>query len=319
MDQRINEAVEVLRRGGLVALPTETVYGLGADAENELAVRRIFAVKGRPASHPLIVHLASAAQVRGWAREVPAQLDALARAFWPGPLTVVLWRSERVSDAVTGGQDTVAVRVPDHPLTLEVLSAFGGGVAAPSANRFGRVSPTTAEHVRAELGRDVDVVLDGGPCAVGVESTIVDLTSAQPRILRPGGVPREDLRRVLGRPVLLGAEGDDVRAPGMLASHYAPRAGLLVVDAKTLYAEAERRQAEGQKVAALAPRSIAVPAAVHRAEMPEDAEGFARELYGALRQLDAEGFDLVVAALPDEQGLGLAVKDRLLKAAAPRR
>ena len=318
MDQRINEAVAVLKRGGLVAVPTETVYGLGADAENELAVRRIFAVKGRPASHPLIVHLADASQVHTWARKVPVQLDALARAFWPGPLTVVLWRSDRASDAVTGGQDTVALRVPAHPLTLELLQAFGGGLAAPSANRFGKVSPTTAEHVRAELGGDVDLVLDGGPCSVGVESTIVDLTGLEPRILRPGGVSREDLVRVLGRPVRLGAGADDPRAPGMLASHYAPRAGLLVVERTKLFAEAERHSREGRRVAALAPASLPIPPEVHRAEVPEDAEGFARELYGALRRLDAEGFDLVVAAMPDEQGLGLALKDRLLKAAAPR-
>jgi L-threonylcarbamoyladenylate synthase len=318
VDARISEAVTVLRRGGLVGVPTETVYGLGADAENELAVRRIFAVKGRPSTHPLIVHVADAADARGWARELPRTFDVLARAFWPGPLTLVVRRSPRASDAVTGGQDTVALRVPDHPLTLELLQAFRGGIAAPSANRFGKVSPTSADHVRAELGSDVDLVLDGGPCAVGVESTIVDVTAAEPRILRPGGVPREDLVRVLGRPVLLGAAGDEVRAPGMLASHYAPRAGVLLVERAQLFAEAERRQEEGQKVAALAPASVAVPALVHRADVPEDAEGFARELYGALRKLDAEGFDVVVAALPDEAGLGLAVRDRLQKAAAPR-
>jgi L-threonylcarbamoyladenylate synthase len=318
VDALISEAVAVLQRGGLVGVPTETVYGLGADASNELAVRRIFAVKGRPASHPLIVHLADAAAVRAWAREVPSTFDALAHAFWPGPLTLVLWRNERASDAVTGGQQTVALRVPDHPLTLELLRAFGGGIAAPSANRFGKVSPTTADHVRAELGAEVDLVLDGGPCAVGVESTIVDLTSPHPRILRPGGVPKEDVVRVLGRPVTLAQDTSDVKAPGMLASHYAPRAGLLVVDRGQLYAEAARRQQEGKRVAALAPPSMPVPAEVHRAEMPEDAEGFARELYSALRRLDAEGFELVVAALPDEQGLGLAVRDRLLKASAPR-
>lgn len=318
VDQRINEAVTVLRNGGLVALPTETVYGLGADAENELAVRRIFAVKGRPASHPLIVHLGDTSDVRSWARDVPNTFYALARAFWPGPLTVVLWRSDRASDAVTGGQDTVALRVPDHPLTLEVLRAFRGGIAAPSANRFGKVSPTTAEHVRAELGSDVELILDGGPCSVGLESTIVDLTKAEPRILRPGGVSREDIIRVLGRPVGLGPAGDDVRAPGMLASHYAPRAGLLVVPRDTLFAEAEQRQAEGKRVAVLAPPTTKLPAGVHRHEVPGDAEGFARELYGALRKLDAEGFELVVTAMPGEEGLGLAVKDRLLKAAAPR-
>lgn len=318
MDQRINDAVAVLKRGGLVAVPTETVYGLGADAENELAVRRIFAVKGRPASHPLIVHVADAGQVHAWARDIPTPFDALARAFWPGPLTVVLWRSDRASDVVTGGQETVALRVPDHPLTLELLRAFHGGIAAPSANRFGALSPTTADHVRAELGAEVDLVLDGGPCSIGVESTIVDLTQPQPRILRPGGVSREDVVRVLGRPVRLGLDDGDVRAPGMLASHYAPRAGVIVVDAARLFAETEKRQSEGRRVAALAPPSLPVPAQVHRAEMPEDAEGFARELYGALRKLDAEGFDLVVAAMPDEHGLGLALKDRLLKAAAPR-
>jgi L-threonylcarbamoyladenylate synthase len=318
VDEWLNEAVEVLRRGGLVAVPTETVYGLGADASNELAVRRIFAVKGRPSSHPLIVHLPDAAAVRAWTRRVPTPFEALARAFWPGPLTVVLERSGLASDAVTGGQDTVALRVPDHPLTLALLRAFGGGIAAPSANRFGKVSPTTADHVRAELGAEVDLVLDGGPCAVGVESTIVDLTRPEPRILRPGGVSREDVVRVLGRPIEVASDADDVKAPGMLASHYAPRAGLLVVDRATLYAEAARLEAEGRRVAALAPRSMLVPEQVHRAEMPEDTEGFARELYSALRRLDAEGFDLVVAALPDEKGLGLAVKDRLLKAAAPR-
>jgi L-threonylcarbamoyladenylate synthase len=319
VDERITQAVTVLRRGGLVAVPTETVYGLGADAENELAVRHIFAAKGRPAAHPLIVHVADAAAATGWARDIPPAFHALARSFWPGPLTCVLWRSARASDAVTGGQETVAVRVPDHPLTLELLHAFGGGIAAPSANRFGHVSPTTAQHVRDELGSEVDLILDGGPCAVGVESTIVDLTQPNDlRILRPGGVPREDLVRVLGRPVRTTLDGVEVRAPGMLASHYAPRAGLMLVERHKLAAEAARRASEGARVAALVPASVALPSAVFRAEIPEDAEGLARELYGKLRQLDAEGYDVVVAALPDEHGLGLAVRDRLMRAAAPR-
>ncbi|MBK7861921.1 MAG: threonylcarbamoyl-AMP synthase [Archangiaceae bacterium] len=308
----------VLRRGGLVAVPTETVYGLGADASNELAVRRIFAAKGRPLSHPLIVHLADVQAAKAWGRELPTTFDTLARIFWPGPLTLVVHRSALATDAVTGGQPTVALRVPDHPLTLELLHAFRGGIAAPSANRFGKVSPTTAEHVRQELGTDVDLILDGGPCAVGVESTIVDLTHPEPRILRPGGVSREDLVRVLGRPVRLAHEASDVRAPGMLESHYAPRAGVLLVERAALYDEAQKRVAEGKRVAVLAPATARVPVKVHRAEVPEDAEGFARELYASLRSLDAEGFDLVIAALPDEKGLGLAVRDRLLKAAAPR-
>ncbi len=319
-DPRISEAVTVLKRGGLVAVPTETVYGLGADAENDLAVRRIFAAKGRPAAHPLIVHLADVSEVPAWAREVPPSLHALARAFWPGPLTVVLRRNTRASDAVTGGQDTVALRVPDHPLTLALLAELGGGIAAPSANRFGRVSPTSAQHVRDELGSDVDLVLDGGPCSVGVESTIVDLTHIHDiRILRPGGISREDLVRVLGRPVqLTGDASETVRAPGMMQSHYAPRAGLLLVERAQLAQEASRRVAEGSRVAALVPKSMALPLSVHRADVPEDAEGLARELYSALRRLDAEGYDLVVAALPDEKGLGLAVRDRLMRAAAPR-
>ena len=181
-------AVAVLRRGGLVAFPTETVYGLGADAANPAAVGRIFAVKGRPRSHPVIVHLAEATAVKAWAADVPPDAWALAEAFWPGPLTLILPRADHVPDAVTGGAATVGLRVPNQPLALELLSAFGSGIAAPSANRFGRVSPTTAAHVRADLGTAVDLVLDGGPCAVGVESTIVDLSRGAPRVLRLGGL-----------------------------------------------------------------------------------------------------------------------------------
>ncbi|MGZ6141626.1 MAG: L-threonylcarbamoyladenylate synthase, partial [Myxococcaceae bacterium] len=197
--ESIAAAVAVLRRGGLVGLPTETVYGLAADAENELAVRRIFAVKGRPSTHPLIVHVAHASAIESWVTQVPPEAYRLASAFWPGPLTLVLRRSSRASDAVTGGQETVALRVPGHPVALAVLKAFDGGVAAPSANRFGQVSPTRAEHVRADLGSDVDLVLDGGPARVGVESTIVDLSGAEPLLLRPGGVPVESVELVLER------------------------------------------------------------------------------------------------------------------------
>ncbi|MEP7216361.1 MAG: L-threonylcarbamoyladenylate synthase, partial [Anaerolineaceae bacterium] len=230
MTTEIARAVAVLRAGGLIGLPTETVYGLAADAANELAVRRVFAVKGRPASHPVIVHVTGVEALADWAREVPEAALRLAGAFWPGPLTLVLPRTARAGDVVTGGQDTVALRVPSHPLALDVLRAFGGGLAAPSANRFGHVSPTTAQHVRDDLGVEVDFVLDGGPCAIGVESTIVDLATdpAAPVILRTGAVTREDVARVLGGAVRV---RDDVatggvRAPGMLAAHYAPRAGV---------------------------------------------------------------------------------------------
>jgi L-threonylcarbamoyladenylate synthase len=220
----IEKAAEVLRAGGLVALPTETVYGLGANAEDPSAVARIFQVKGRPPSHPLIVHIGGAEHLDDWVQDVPATARLLAEHFWPGPLTLVLRRGRRVPLEATGGLETVAVRVPDHPVALALLTAFGGGVTAPSANRFGSVSPTTADHVRAELGEAVDFVLDGGPCEVGVESTIVDATGEIPSILRPGGVTREDLEAVLGFPIAVPSTSH-VRVPGQHPSHYAPRAG----------------------------------------------------------------------------------------------
>ncbi|GMU59121.1 MAG: threonylcarbamoyl-AMP synthase [Myxococcaceae bacterium] len=310
--------MEVLRGGGLVALPTETVYGLGADAQNELAARRIFAVKGRPSTHPLIVHVASLEDARAWVAEVPPEGELLARAFWPGPLTLVLRRSALASDTVTGGQDTVAIRVPAHEVALKLLRAFDGGIAAPSANRFGKVSPTTAQHVREELGEDVDFILDAGPSQVGVESTIVDVTGEAPRLLRPGGLAREALEEALGRPLALATQVADVRAPGMLESHYAPRAGLWLVDAPRLAAEASRRLDEGVRVVVLAPASAVAPAAVIRLDVPEDATGFAQVLYARLREADRLG-EVILAVPPPESGLGLAVRDRLARAAAPRR
>ncbi len=315
--QALQLAVQLLRQGQLVALPTETVYGLAGDASNELAVRRIFAVKGRPASHPLIVHLASADALPEWAAAIPDEARALAAAFWPGPLTLVLRRTARASDAVTGGQDTVALRVPAHPLARALLTAFGGGLAAPSANRFGAVSPTTAEHVRAELGDEVELVLDGGPCDVGVESTIVDLSQDAPAILRPGGLPREELVRVLGRDVPV-REASDVRAPGLLPSHYAPRAGLVLVEPSSLAAELSAR-AGTPGLCVLAPESVEVPPGVDTLRVPADPAGFARELYARLRELDARGCQLILAVPPPGAGLGLAVRDRLRRAAAPRK
>jgi L-threonylcarbamoyladenylate synthase len=314
----IARAVRVLREGGLVALPTETVYGLGADARNELAVRRIFAVKGRPSTHPLIVHVASFEDARAWVAEVPQVAERLAAAFWPGPLTLVMRRSPLASDAVTGGQDTVALRVPAHGVALRLLRAFGGGIAAPSANRFGEVSPTCAAHVREALGNDVDLVLDAGPCQVGVESTIVDVTREPLRLLRPGGTSREALEAVLGQSVALATAAPDVRAPGMLESHYAPRAGLWLVDAPHLAVDAARRLALGARVVVIAPQRVPAPPGVIRLDVPEDAEGFARVLYARLREADRLG-DVILAVPPPDSGLGLAVRDRLTRAAAPRR
>ena len=247
----IARAVEILRAGGLVAFPTETVYGLGADASNPAAVARIFEAKGRPAEHPLIVHLASAASLDEWASEVPPLARAFAEACWPGPLTLILRRSPRVPDAVTGGLETVGLRVPAHPLALELLGAFGGGIAAPSANRFGSVSPTTAAHVRRGLGDRVDMVLDGGPCDVGVESTIVDLSGGAPALLRPGGLPRERLELIAGVRIPIQRDGA-VRAPGMLESHYAPDARLLLVRPEEQAARAAELRGRGLFVGVLA-------------------------------------------------------------------
>lgn len=309
----------MLRAGGLVALPTETVYGLGANAEDPAAVARIFQVKGRPPSHPLIVHIGGAEQLDDWVQGVPAAARLLAERFWPGPLTLVLRRGRRVPLEATGGLETVAVRVPDHPVALALLSAFGGGVTAPSANRFGAVSPTTADHVRAELGEAVDFVLDGGPCEVGVESTIVDVTGEVPSILRPGGVTREDLEGALGHPLAVPSTSR-VRVPGQHPSHYAPRARVVLVEPEKVVAEAELAQEQGHQVGVLLPLAVThVPVKAHAVvTVPASTAAYARGLYGFLRELDRRGCDLIVASLPAEEGLGLAIANRLRRAAGPR-
>ncbi|WP_369243620.1 L-threonylcarbamoyladenylate synthase [Streptomyces sp. R41] len=313
----IEKAAVVLRAGGLVAFPTETVYGLGANAEDPAAVSRIFQVKGRPPSHPLIVHLGGAELLDDWVEDVPATARLLAEHFWPGPLTLVLRRGHRVPLEATGGLQTVAVRVPDHPVALALLAAFGGGVTAPSANRFGQVSPTTAHHVRAELGDGVDFVLDGGPCQVGVESTIVDATGEIPSILRPGGVTREDLEAVLGCPLTVHSTSP-VRVPGQHPSHYAPRARVVLVEPEKVIAEAERAQELGHQVGVLLPPSLAdAPVKAHAVvTVPGSPAAYARGLYGFLRELDQQRCDLIVASLPVEEGLGIA--NRLRRAAGPR-
>ncbi|WP_436791311.1 L-threonylcarbamoyladenylate synthase [Yinghuangia sp. YIM S10712] len=315
----IEKAATLLRAGRLVAFPTETVYGLGADAEDPDAVARIFRAKGRPPSHPLIVHIGGAENLGDWVEDVPATARLLAERFWPGPLTLVLRRGRRVSLAATGGLETVAVRVPDHPVALALLAAFGGGVAAPSANRFGSVSPTTASHVRAELGDAVDFVLDGGSCGVGVESTIVDATGDVPTILRPGGVTREDLEAALGRPLAV-PSASRVRVPGQHPSHYAPRARVVLVEPEKVVAEAELAQELGHRVGVFLPPSFAdAEVKAHAAvEVPGSMAEYARGLYGFLRELDRQGCDLIVASLPAQEGLGLAIANRLHRAAGPR-
>ncbi|GAA1966183.1 L-threonylcarbamoyladenylate synthase [Catenulispora subtropica] len=315
----IEKAAALLRGGGLVAFPTETVYGLGADAENPAAVARVYQAKGRPPTHPLIVHLAGADALDDWAAGVPEAARLLAETFWPGPLALVLRRGPRVSLAATGGLETVALRVPAHPLALDLLSAFGGGVAAPSANRFGSVSPTTAAHVRTELGTAVGLVLDGGPCQVGVESTIVDATGDSLSILRPGGVTREDLEAVLGSPLAV-PETSGVRVPGQHPSHYAPRARVVLVEPERVVAEAELAQEQGHRVGVFVPPAFdAAEVKVHAVvAVPQRAADYARGLYGYLRELDQQGCDLIVASLPPETGMGLAIANRLRRAAGPR-
>jgi L-threonylcarbamoyladenylate synthase len=305
----LDEAVAVLRRGGLVAFPTETVYGLGAAARDPAAIRRIFDAKGRPADHPVIVHVRGAADLDRWAIDIPELARSLARRFWPGPLTLVLRRHPDVPLEVTGGQDTIALRAPDHPVALALLEAFGDGIAAPSANRFGDVSPTTAAHVALDLGDRVDLILDGGPCVVGIESTIVDLTGSRPRLLRPGGLPLEALEAAIGDIEL--APRVSPRAPGTLPSHYAPRARVVVVAEEDLLGAA----AAHRGAAVLGPRPI--PGHPH-VLLPEDATAAARRLYAALREADEAGYGTVLVPLPKEAGLGRAIGDRLRRAAAPR-
>jgi L-threonylcarbamoyladenylate synthase len=286
-------------------------------------VQRLYATKGRPAAHPLIVHIPDAAVLGEWTAAVPEPARHLAERFWPGPLTIVLRRSERVPRIVTGGLETVGLRVPGHPLALAMLREFGGGVAAPSANRFGAVSPTTAEHVREELGDLVDVVLDGGPCDVGIESTIVDLSGDAPALLRPGGVPREALEAVLGRALPL-REGGPVRAPGQLASHYAPAARVLLVPEEEQAARVAELRDQGLRVGVLAFAGSSTGSAAAPVEadavvpLGGSEDEAARRLYQSLRDLDRAGCDVILASIPEERGLGLAIADRLRRAAGPR-
>jgi len=313
----IARAVDLLRAGELVALPTETVYGLGADASNPQAAARIFAAKGRPADHPLIVHLADAEQLMQWARDIPMEAIALARAFWPGPMTLILKKEADVPDVVTGGQDTIGLRVPDHPVALALLRAFDGGVAAPSANRFGRISPTTATHVEEELGASVAMILDGGACEVGIESTILDLSGDTPTILRPGAIGADAIAAVIGRRPAMRApatahSGDGPRVSGSLAAHYAPRTPLQLVESRSLDAVLA---ATGAHTAVLARRQAS--ALPHRVwiSAPASAAGFAHDLYANLRALDASGASVIlVEAAPAEAGWE-AVIDRLGRAA----
>jgi L-threonylcarbamoyladenylate synthase len=312
--EAVAAAAAALRAGELVAFPTETVYGLGADASNPEAVRRIFAAKGRPADHPVIVHVAAITDVPAWARDFPPAARRLAEAFWPGPLTLILPRAPHVDDVVTGGQDSVGLRVPSHPVARALLAAFGGGIAAPSANRFGRISPTTARHVADDLGAAVAMILDGGAAEVGIESTIVAFATGLPVLLRPGGIGVAALTRVLGR-APAAPDAHAPRASGTLAAHYAPRTPATLVAADALRAEIGQLAARDEDLAVLALTVRRPPDfAGTWIAAPPDAPAYAHELYANLRALDAAGADAVLVEAPPADDAWLAVRDRLARA-----
>jgi len=307
----IRDAALALKEGHLVAFPTETVYGLGADATNKDAVARIYEVKGRPKDHPLIVHISSAEMLDKWASEIPEYAIKLARAFWPGPMTLILPRTSIAKDFITGDQDTVAIRVPSHTLAHQLLSEFeslgGCGIAAPSANRFGKVSPTTAAAVKMELGKflsNADQILDGGASKLGVESTIIDCTGALPAILRPGGLTVEMIEEVLGVELDLGsAPSKEIKAPGMLASHYSPNTKVYLFGAPS----------PGDGYIALS--DLPTPPGAIRLASPKNNEEYAELLYESFRNADSRKLKNVFVVPPNNQGIGAAINDRLMKAA----
>ena len=311
----IEAAVQALRDGELVAFPTETVYGLGANAQNPAAVRKIFAAKARPPAHPVIVHLDSPKYLHRWVRTVPDGAMRLAETFWPGALTLVLPRAAHVHDVVTGGQDTIAIRVPAHPMAQQLLTAFGGGIAAPSANRYGRLSPTRAEHVREELGDAVRLVLDGGECQLGLESTIVAFEGASARLLRPGSVTAAQIRAVVGE-LAIGAARESARVPGGTPSHYAPVTPMTIVPAGEIDAQADAASGGGKRIAVLAQR---LPLRSHKYVTWINAgrrpESYGHDLYNNLRTLDRAGCQrILVQEVPDGERWD-AIRDRLLRAA----
>jgi L-threonylcarbamoyladenylate synthase len=308
VNPEVRRAAQILRAGGLVAFPTETVYGLGADAASEKAVARLYAVKRRPADHPVIIHFAAAQAAFDWAREVPNAARKLAQKFWPGPLTLILKRSRQARDFVTGAQDTVGLRVPSHPVAQELLRLFDGAIAAPSANRFGLVSPTTAAHVRDDLGKDVDLVLEGGASDVGIESTIVDLSGATPVLLRPGHISKAEVE------ALIGAVGEkDATAPrhsGGLERHYAPRTPARLVPTYALDGEI----ANGKHKVAVLAFSRPDERVDYWLRMPRDPHAYAQRLYAALRELDSAGCERILVEAPPDAPEWDAVRDRLRRA-----
>jgi L-threonylcarbamoyladenylate synthase len=311
VSSEVRRAAQILRAGGLVAFPTETVYGLGADASSAQAVQKLYSVKRRPADHPVIIHFESSEKAFGWASEVPEAAKKLAARYWPGPLTLILRRSPAAQDFVTGGQDTVGLRVPSHPVAHEMLSLFGSGVAAPSANRFGLVSPTTAAHVREDLGQEVELVLEGGPSEVGIESTILDLSGEAPVLLRPGHISQRELESLVGK---IGEKSAaSPRHSGGLERHYAPRTPALLVPTYDL----DREIAKGKDKVAVLAFSRPDEHVDYWLRMPRDPQAYAQRLYAALRELDSAGCERILVEAPPESPEWSAVRDRLERACAP--
>jgi L-threonylcarbamoyladenylate synthase len=317
----IAHAADLLRQGRLVAFPTETVYGLGADASNPDAVAAIFKAKGRPADHPLIVHIADIDSLGAWASTVPNTALKLATHFWPGPLTIILNKQPHVPLAVTGGQQTVGIRIPNHPVALALLKSFGGGIAAPSANRFCRISPTQAAHVYEELSNSVDLILDGGACQVGVESTIIDLSGNRPRLLRPGQITSQEIADILKTDIniLQASKPTKIRAPGILEVHYAPSTPAILCPSEQLPDRIRLLQNRGKKCGLLSCQlEITETSQLRVLRLPQQADAYAQQFYAALRELDRLQLDFILVEQPLQTEPWQAINDRLKKATTKR-
>lgn len=312
----LNESVALLRAGELVAFPTETVYGLGADANNPIAIQKVFQAKGRPADHPVIVHISDPQQLTAWARDIPESAWVLAKHFWPGPLTFILYKQPHVSPLITGNQETIGIRIPNHPLTLELLRQFGSGIVGPSANKYGRVSPTTAAHVTNDLGNEVAGVVDGGACQVGIESTIIDLTADQPCIMRVGAISAAEIAKVLGYSVAIKSKTTTMRTPGSHAAHYAPRTPAHLMHSAELLFKINELQQSGKSFAVMSfnvkPDSLA--ADIYWLQASQNPNEYAHDLYANLRLLDQLNKDVLLIESPLQQDTWLAVIDRLTRA-----
>lgn len=321
MHNEITAAAELLRAGGTVAFPTETVYGLGADISSPSAIQQVFDIKKRPTNHPLIVHFSKTSQLQHWAKDIPDSAWKLAEHFWPGPLTIILQRSHRIPTTVTGGQDTVGLRIPNHPIALALLNQLGNkkAIAAPSANRFGRISPTTAAHVQDELGQAVDMILDGGACQVGLESTIISFQHDTTTVLRPGGIQLEALEEVLNGQITLASQNKQTeRAPGTHASHYAPITPLEICSPEHITQRSLELTAQGLHLAIITQSDCISGQSFNentvRFSMPHDPIAYGSQLYSILRQLDHEGHDRLLIERPPSSPHWLTINDRLLRA-----